>query len=390
MPPLVWVAIAVSTGFHAGFTLRWPILLLLSGAAACAVSARIIPSATLLYFAAAALFAWNRGPPRSAFARHASANVGWSASARDRAGAAIDTAFGEDAPLARALLIADQRDLSPELKRSFADAGVVHMLAIAGLHIAILAGTVALALSVCGAPSAVTTTGPAIVACVYVYVLGFPPAALRAAAMLVAITLGRLCQRYCTPWSTLALGALIPLVVPETVLEVGYQLSVVGMAAVIGARVLSARTRIARLRGLRHTVAHSLVTSLLATTVTAPIVAVTFGRLSFIGPVTNLVADPILALAQPILFIALVVALVSPHSAAFIAGAAHPLLMSFEWSARTAASVPYSAAAVTPTAVVTLLGAIGAAALVVACASRFRSRPVLLAAGAVCAMLWLG
>ena len=43
---------------------------------------------------------------------------------RTKAGATIDALYGDQAPLARALVIADERDISPEVRRQFAEASL--------------------------------------------------------------------------------------------------------------------------------------------------------------------------------------------------------------------------------------------------------------------------
>jgi predicted membrane metal-binding protein len=73
---------------------------------------------------------------------------------RDRAGAAIERHFGEDAGLVRALLIADTKDLDPQVRDRYADAGIVHMLSISGLHVAIVSGAMLLLLQAARMPAA--------------------------------------------------------------------------------------------------------------------------------------------------------------------------------------------------------------------------------------------
>ena len=66
---------------------------------------------------------------------HAAAPVTSLASIRAAIGRSIDRAFRDDAPLARALLVADTRTLDPALRDRFAAAGIIHMLSISGLHV---------------------------------------------------------------------------------------------------------------------------------------------------------------------------------------------------------------------------------------------------------------
>src|SRR5690349_10137647 len=49
---------------------------------------------------------------------------------RDAVGRGIDARFGADAPLVRALLIADMSDISPAVRTRFASAGLSHMLSV--------------------------------------------------------------------------------------------------------------------------------------------------------------------------------------------------------------------------------------------------------------------
>jgi competence protein ComEC len=102
--------------------------------------------------------------------------------------------------------------------------------------------------------------------------------------------------------------------------------------------------------------------------VTAPLVAWVFGRISLIAPVSNLIAAPVISLAQPVLFLAL---LLAPFGwvARFVAQAVHPLLFAFDWVAWSATAVPGAAITVTTTAATAVLAACGAISLVIGCYS---------------------
>src|SRR6185295_2085465 len=71
---------------------------------------------------------------------------------RTRASRALQRDFGEDAPLAKALLIADMSDLGPEVRDRFATAGLVHILSISGLHVTIVATAMLLVLEAARLP----------------------------------------------------------------------------------------------------------------------------------------------------------------------------------------------------------------------------------------------
>ena len=389
MPMILWVLVFVTAGLVAGYSLALPVLLVICGSLAWLAACDLIPAACVLYFAAACMIAGSRPAPRMGAGlapRPDSSQLG--ERMRLRAARSIDLAFGADAPIARALLVADQHEIPRDVKREYTDAGIVHMLAISGLHVSIVAASLVLLMGLIRVPARTGSFVTAAAIMGYVFILGFPAPALRAAVMVCVTTASHACQRHASRWSILALGGLVPLMRPETALEVGYQLSMAGMAAVIAAGAVTKRGRIAKLRGWRRAVVQSLIVSGVATLVTAPLVACWFGRLSLIGPLTNLAADPVIAIVQPMLFLALVLA-PWPAAAHFVAIAAHPLLIAFGAIARTAASVPYAAVPISVSPYGVALAMAAAAGVVAACTSRFPGRALTVAAAAGSLAIWL-
>jgi ComEC/Rec2-related protein len=240
------------------------------------------------------------------------ASAGQSPSALERwrahAGVSIDSLFGVDAPLVRALLIADTGTLPSDVRDRFAAAGLVHILSISGLHVAIIAEAIWLFLQAVRVRRTPAKWVAFALTALYVAAIGAPPPALRSAAMLGVATASRALGRPVSPWAVLALGAAIPLVDPRVVTQLGWQLSVAGFAALIAAGIWVKRRLPRSVRGWRRALARDLIVSTLATVVTAPLIAWTFGRISLIAPLSNLAAGPIVALLQPALFLALLLA----------------------------------------------------------------------------------
>ena len=352
--------------------------------------ARTERSALALIFAAAAILAVTTEPPErpTAHPRKREPPTDILTRVRARAARSIDRTFGDDAPLARALLIADQHQVPTEMRDRYAAAGLIHMLSISGLHVAVIAAAMELLFQVARMSRRVSLLGAFIATGIYVAVIGAPPPALRSAGMMGVAMASRLSQRPTSPWAAWALGAFVPLVQPRIAVDVGYQLSVLGMCALVAAGSLWRRHLGRRLDGWKGKITRELVTSIVACAVTAPLVAWVFGRVSLIAPLSNLVAAPVITLAQPILFLAL---LVSPLGALarFFAQAVHPLLFAFDWIAWAAASTPGAAITVTTTLVTALLAALAAVALVVACASRYPARPTVIGLAALATMVVL-
>jgi competence protein ComEC len=341
----------------------------------------------VLVFAAAAIIGVASSPPRRPTARLSSRQPPADLLSRVRARAArsIDRTFADDAPLARALLIADQGQIPTEMRDRYAAAGLVHMLSISGLHVAVIAAAMELLFQVARMSRRVSLLAAFVATGAYVAVIGAPPPALRSAAMLGVVMISRLAQRPTSPWAAWAIGAFVPLFAPRTAIDVGYQLSVLGMCALVAAGSLWRRHLSRRLDGWKAHLARELLTSVVACAVTAPLVAWVFGRLSLIAPLSNLVAAPIITLAQPVLFLALLLAPLGAP-ARLCAEAVHPLLFVFDWIAWFAASIPGAAITVATTLPTAVLGAGVAASLITACVRRYPSRPAIVGIAGLAAM----
>ena len=307
---------------------------------------------------------------------------------RASAGRAIDRTFQTDAPLVRALLIADRRDLSPEVRDRYATAGLAHILAIAGLHIGIIAVALRLFLELIGVARRRADVATIVIIVFYVALIGAPIPAVRSAAMLTTMFASRTMQRPTSRWAIVALGAAHPVFEPSIVLDVGYQLSVVGVAAMIAAGRLVDRIGVGRLPSLAHAAIATVIGATVATVASGPIVAWVFGRVSLVAPLTNLAAAPLIAFAQPMLFCGMVLAPMRPIAALF-ADAAHPLLIALDRVAQTGASVPGGSVQVAPTAVAAFVAGVMSLAVIVLCASREWVRPAIVTAGAALVLVWL-
>ena len=301
--------------------------------------------------------------------------------ARAAAGRRIDRLFGDDAPMVRALVIADMSVISAEQRDRFARAGLVHMLSVSGLHVGIVALALELLASVLRLPRTPARLATLLMLAAYVAAIGAPPPAVRAAVMLGALLLSRLMQRPTSPWAILALGAAAPLWDARTALDLGWQLSVAGTAALIAGGALARRIIPDTWVSWRRTLVAGGVISVVATAVTAPLVAWAFGRVSVLGPLTNLAADPVMALLQPLLFLAMAIPV--PGIERFMADAAHALLVAFDAIARAAAAVPWAAPMVLPTALGAIAAGVASVALIVACMARHPGRALVVVASSL-------
>jgi competence protein ComEC len=305
--------------------------------------------------------------------------------ARAAAGGRIDRIFGSDAPMVRALVIADMSAIPIAERDRYARAGLVHMLSVSGLHVGIVALALELLASILRLPQKPARLATLALLTAYVAAIGAPPPAVRAAVMLGAVLLSRLLQRPTSPWAILAMGAAAPLWDTQTVLDLGWQLSVAGTAALIAGGALSRRIMPSGWSGWRRSLATAGMISLVATAVTAPLVAWAFGRISLLGPVTNLLADPIMGLLQPLLFVAMAVPI--PAVEHFAADASHVLLLGFDRIAMDAASVPWAAPEALPSVVGAVAAGVASVALIWACQARHPVRAIVISLSALAVLI---
>ncbi|MBI5600845.1 MAG: DNA internalization-related competence protein ComEC/Rec2 [Gemmatimonadetes bacterium] len=302
---------------------------------------------------------------------------------RARAGAAIDRHFGDDAGLVRALLIADTKDLDPQVRDRYADAGIVHMLSISGLHVAIVSGAMLLLLQAARLPAAAARWAGLSLVLLYVLMIGAPPPAVRSAVMIGAQTVSFALQRNTSPWAALAWGGGIPLLYqPRTAVDLGWQLSVSGFAALIAGRAVAERLLPATLDGWRRKIAGELVVSVVASFATAPLVAWHFGRVSLVAPFSNIAAGPVIALLQPTLFLGLALTW-WPDAASLVAAASVPMVRAFDLVAHLGASLPCATLHASPSLLTAVALGVACVAVLAACVRHYWAPPAVLALAAV-------
>ena len=312
----------------------------------------------------------------------------WTARLRSAGLRAVERDFGSDAALVKALVLADMRGMSPEIRDRWAAAGMVHMLSVSGLHVGIIAAVAELLLVALRVSRRSAPIVAVVLIAVYVAIIGAPAPAVRSAVMLGLRALTRMAQRSVSPWAILALGAAHPVIAPEVVLDLGYQLSVIGVAALIAAGQLAKRLPLKKRPKWQREIAAGIVVTGVATVASLPLVAWNMGRVSLIAPISNLAAGPFVAAVQPMLFLGVLLAPI-PAAAKFVADAAHPLLLAMDGIASLSARVPGASISVWPTTGAALLSAIVAVAVLVACVEKHSAQGLIAAALAAAMLAWL-
>jgi competence protein ComEC len=254
------------------------------------------------------------------------------------------------AAIGKALLLADRTTLSRETRQRFVDAGVVHLLAISGLHVGMIAGAITWVIGFVepGRRRWIMSAG---VVTAYVVMIGAPPAATRAGLVFWGHAYCRWRDRPSRVADLAGAGALVALGAnPLLLTDPGFQLSFAGFAGVIvghgaGGRIAAsvrrprgaADTRAARWRRRIAPLTDAMISSAGAFVMTAPIAALHFGRVVATSIPASVASTGIVALAIP----SVAATALLPGPAGRLAGeAAGALLVALDAVAGVFASAP--------------------------------------------------
>lgn len=153
----------------------------------------------------------------------------WSARQAERLETALRHGLEENAMQADALvgmMLGRVSSLSEETRVAFARTGTMHLFAISGLHIGVIAAALFWLGKRLRAPDATWRMGIIAVLLAFVLVTGAAPSAFRAWWMIACLLFARVVRRNASPLAGLAFAATVVLLwEPRTLLNIGFQLS---------------------------------------------------------------------------------------------------------------------------------------------------------------------
>lgn len=229
-----------------------------------------------------------------------------------------------------AMILGERNELDDHLKSEFSHAGIMHILAISGLHV----GLILLFLNGCLIFLSVnqvlrTLRIVIIIICLWIYawLTGFSPSVVRATVMFTFFTVGQLTSRKANSYNILAFAAFTMLVInPYNIFEVGFQLSFVAVLS-----ILFFYPKIYHLVRFRYLITDKcwqiISVSLAAQVLTFPLTIFYFHQFSTWFLLANLIAIPMVFL---VVLFSLVLLAVSPfHTIAIILGKTIDCLIDF-------------------------------------------------------------
>jgi competence protein ComEC len=284
---------------------------------------------------------------------------------RGRSELLLHDLFPRHFPLVEALILNRRERVDRAVRDRFARAGLSHLLAISGSHVAILAGVLLVVGGMLPIPRRRITWVTIALVCLYLVLIGAPASAVRSGAMVSLVLLSSLLQR---PSAILPIASAACLLIvalrPLAVLEVGLQLSFAGVFGIMAAQRTLGR-HVARLGRGRPwlSLAETLLISAAAFLATAPITAYQFGTIAPVAIVANVPAIPLTGLALIGVLAAAASAPIRPLADLLAAGTGLTLDL-LDRVATVAATIPYGSATVArPDLVAWAVAAVAGAAL---------------------------
>ena len=240
------------------------------------------------------------------------------------------------------MVLGDRSGIPPDVRDAFGATGTAHMLAIAGLHLAVITGVVAALFR--RTPRIVAAGATAASAAGYAVLAGAAPSVVRAALMTIAGAVPLAIGRPGLAANALGAAAAVMLIAdPAAIAEPSFQMSVGATGGLV-----TLRSRIAAMLPGPRAVADPVATTLAASVATIPVSAAAFARVSIVSPLVNLIAVPFLA---PIVVFGAATAIVgsiAPAAAIPLAAAAYLSARAARGVVEAGAALPFAAVPVPP------------------------------------------
>jgi competence protein ComEC len=249
---------------------------------------------------------------------------------------------GSNLALVAAMTVGDKTLLEPEQKDSFIKAGVMHIMAVSGLHAVILSMFVFnLLFFMKGRFNILRVITALIILWAFAFITGLTPSVMRATLMFTFIQSGNLLKRPANTMNSVLASAFVLMIIrPSVIFDAGFLLSYSAVIFII-AFYKDLYSKVQLKGWISDKIWQSLVITIVAQAGTLPLTIMLFNRFPVYFMLTNLIIVPLSSL---LIIIGSVVPLLYPVEiiSRVLAGILDYLTTITEYLTQTAARLPGS------------------------------------------------
>ncbi len=231
--------------------------------------------------------------------------------------------FSSQGAVTEALLLGERGRMNPADSRSFQHAGIYHLFAISGAHIAIISFLLFSFFRLLRLPNRMNYAFLILFLVFFALLVEGRPSVLRAAIMAIAFLVGKLIWRNVNLLNTLSISAFILLLInPFNLFSLGFQLTFCATLSII----LFFPKIIKYLPRFPLKISEIFALSLTAQLGVLPLIAVAFNRVTFSSLLLNIAAVPLVGLIMAFGYIFLVFSLTLSFMADLLSRVIHLLV----------------------------------------------------------------
>lgn len=202
----------------------------------------------------------------------------------------------------KGILLADRSGISPDLKQSFVNTGTIHVLAVSGLHVGIIAFIFYVFFGMLRISKKLLLVLTMLGLIFYMYLTGSPPSVVRATIMACAVLSAQLVESKIDVYQSIGLAAMAILVLnPSQIFNVGFQLSFSAVLSIVylypklDVIIEKIPNWILKYRPISY-ILRLFAVSFAAQIGTLPFTAYYFERVSIVALGVNLIVVPMIAI----------------------------------------------------------------------------------------------
>jgi competence protein ComEC len=249
---------------------------------------------------------------------------------------------GERLALVSAITLGQKNLLDPEMKQIFINAGIMHIMAVSGLHAVILSLFIfKMLFFLKGRLNILRVVITIVLLWAFAFVTGLSPSVLRATLMFSFFQAGNLMNRKVNGINSVLASAFVLIIIrPSVITDAGFLLSYAAVIYIIGF-YQDLYNKIQFKRWLPDKIWQSVVVTIVAQAGTLPLTIMLFNRFPVYFIITNVIIVPLSSL---LIILGCLVPLTYPLVAVseFLASILDRLTGLTEFLTSTAASLPYS------------------------------------------------